>query len=80
MLASVVNFFNPSHVFVGGGLTRIGPLFLASLRQCVYQRSLALSTRHLEVGYTPLGDQAGLIGAGVLALQETLRGRAKVAA
>ncbi|MFL6698387.1 MAG: ROK family protein [Vitreoscilla sp.] len=80
MLASVVNFFNPSHVFVGGGLTRIGPLFLASLRQCVYQRSLALSTRHLEVGYTPLGDQGGLIGAGVLALQETLRGRAKVLA
>jgi glucokinase-like ROK family protein len=80
MLASVVNFFNPSHVYVGGGLVRIGPLFLASLRQCVYQRSLALSTRHLEVGYTPLGDQAGLIGAGVLALQETLRGRAKVVA
>ena len=80
MLASVVNFFNPSHVYVGGGLVRIGPLFLASLRQCVYQRSLALSTRHLEVGYTPLGEQAGLIGAGVLALQETLRGRAKVAA
>jgi len=80
MLASVVNFFNPSHVFVGGGLTRIGPLFLASLRQCVYQRSLALSTRHLEVGYTPLGDSGGLIGAGVLALQETLRGRGKVTA
>ena len=79
MLASVVNFFNPSHVFVGGGVTRIGPLFLASLRQSVYQRSLALSTRHLEIAYTPLGDQAGLIGAGVLALQETLRGRGKVA-
>ena len=79
MLASVVNFFNPSHVFVGGGLTRIGPLFLASLRQCVYQRSLALSTRHLEVGYTPLGDSSGLIGAGVLALQEMLHGRGKVA-
>jgi predicted NBD/HSP70 family sugar kinase len=78
MLASVVNFFNPSHVFVGGGLTQIGPLFLASLRQCVYQRSLALSTRHLDVGYTPLGDQAGLIGAGVMALHETLRGRGKV--
>jgi predicted NBD/HSP70 family sugar kinase len=74
MLASVVNFFNPSHVYVGGGVTRIGPLFLASLRQSVYHRSLALSTRHLEILYTPLGDQAGLIGAGVLALQETLRG------
>ena len=78
MLASVVNFFNPSHVFVGGGVTRIGPLFLASLRQSVYQRSLALSTRHLEILTTPLGDQSGLIGAGVLALQETLRARGKV--
>ena len=80
MLASVVNFFNPSHVFVGGGVTRIGPLFLASLRQSVYQRSLALSTRHLEILYTPLGEQSGLIGAGVLAMQETLRARGKVPA
>jgi len=75
MLASVVNFFNPSHVFIGGGITRIGPLFLASVRQSVYQRSLALSTRHLEIQYTPLGTQGGLIGAGVLAMQETLRVR-----
>ncbi|MBO9516195.1 MAG: ROK family protein [Variovorax sp.] len=75
MLASIVNFFNPSHVFIGGGITRIGPLFLAAVRQSVYQRSLALSTRHLEIQYTPLEGQAGLIGAGVLAMQETLRVR-----
>lgn len=75
MLASIVNFFNPSHVFIGGGITRIGPLFLAAVRQSVYQRSLALSTRHLEIQYTPLGAQAGLIGAGVLAMQETLKVR-----
>lgn len=78
MLASVVNFFNPSHVFVGGGVTRIGPLLLASLRQSAYQRSLALSTRHLEILYSPLGEQAGLVGAGVLALQESMRGRNRV--
>jgi glucokinase-like ROK family protein len=75
MLASVVNFFNPSHVFLGGGITRIGPLFLAAVRQSVYQRSLALSTRHLEVQYAPLAGQGGVIGAGVLALSETLRVR-----
>jgi len=75
MLASVVNFFNPSHVFIGGGITRIGPLFLAAVRQSVYQRSLALSTRHLEIQYTPLGMQGGVIGAGVLAMQETLKVR-----
>jgi len=73
MLASVVNFFNPSHVFIGGGVTQIGPLLLASVRQSVYQRSLALSTRHLEIQYTPLGAQAGIVGAGALAMLETLR-------
>ena len=78
MLASIVNFFNPSHVFIGGGITRIGPLFLASLRQSVYHRSLALSTRHLEIQYTPLGEQAGVIGAGVLAMHETMKARGVV--
>jgi glucokinase-like ROK family protein len=73
MLASVVNFFNPSHVIMGGGVTRIGPLFLASVRQSVYQRSLALSTRHLDIQISPLAEQAGIVGAGVLAMQEMLK-------
>ena len=73
MLASVVNFYNPSHIFIGGAIQKIGPLFLAPVRQSVYQRSLALSTRHLEIQYTPLGERAGLIGAGVLAMQESLQ-------
>ena len=71
MLASVVNFYNPSHVFIGGSIQRIGPLFLAAVRQSIYQRSLALSTRQIEIQYTPLGERAGLIGAGVLAMQES---------
>ena len=59
----------------GGGITQIGPLFLAAVRQSVYQRSLALSTRHLEIQYTPLGTESGVIGAGVLAMHETLKAR-----
>ena len=73
MLASVVNFHNPSHIFIGGGIQRIGPFFLAAVRQSVYHRSLPLSTRHLEIQYTPLGERAGIIGAAVLAMQESLR-------
>jgi glucokinase-like ROK family protein len=75
MLAAVVNFYNPSHIFIGGGIQKIGPLFLAAVRQSVYHRSLALSTRHLEIQYTPLGERAGLIGAGVLGMQESLQTR-----
>jgi len=73
MLASVVNFYNPSHVFIGGGIQRVGPLFLAAVRHSVYQRSLALSTRHLDIRYSALGERAGLIGAAVLAMQESLK-------
>jgi len=73
VLAALVNFYNPSHVFIGGGVSAIGPMFLAAIRQSVSQRSLALSTRHLEVTYAPLGNEAGLIGAGVLAMREALR-------
>lgn len=73
VLAALVNFYNPSHVFIGGGVSAIGPMFLAAIRQSVNQRSLALSTRHLEVTYGPLGGEAGLIGAGVLAMREALR-------
>lgn len=72
MLASIVNFFNPSHVFIAGRVAAMGPLFLASVRQSVYQRSLALSTRHLEIQYAPLAGDAGLVGAGVLAMQQIL--------
>ena len=60
---------------VGGGIVGIGPLFLASVRQSVYQRSLALSTRHLEVQVAPLGPLGGLIGTGVLAMHETMKVR-----
>ena len=79
MLASAVNFLNPSLVLIGGGVSRIGPLFLAAIRQSVYHRSLALSTRHLDIQYAPLGERAGLIGAGALALHETLRCRGRIA-
>ncbi|GLV48875.1 hypothetical protein TJA_19780 [Thermus sp. LT1-2-5] len=73
MIAALVNFFNPSQILVGGGVTKIGPLLLASIRQSVYQRSLPLSTRHLYIGYTRLGELSGLLGAGALALAEIIR-------
>jgi glucokinase-like ROK family protein len=72
MLAAVVNFHNPSHVFIAGGVAQIGPLFLASIRQSVYQRSLALSTRHLTLEAIPPAEGAGLTGAGVAALRGAL--------
>jgi hypothetical protein len=72
MHASLVNFFNPSHVF-GGGITRIGSLFLAPVRQSVYHCSLALLSRRLDVQYAPLSECNALTGACVLAMPVRLR-------
>ena len=47
MLASVVNFFNPSLVVIGGGVANSPDQFLASIREAVYRRSLPLATRDL---------------------------------
>ncbi len=72
MHASVVNFFNPSHVF-SRAIVRNGSLFPALVRESVYHhRSLALLTRHLDIQYAPLGECAGLAGACVLAMPVSL--------
>ena len=67
VLAGLVNFMNPSHLLIGGGVSHVGPLLLASIRQRVYASSLPLSTRKLQIEHTRLGDGAGLRGAAVLA-------------
>ncbi len=68
VLASLVNFFNPSLILIGGGVSRIGPQFLASIRRGVLHRSLALSTRYLRIDTSPMGSDAGMVGAIMLAL------------
>jgi len=68
VLASLINFFNPSHIFVGGGVTSLGNQLLASMRQTVLGRSTPLATRHLMIDYSVMGAEAGITGAVSLAL------------
>lgn len=68
MLAGLVNFFNPQMILIGGGVSDIGIRYLSAIRQAVLRRSTALSTRHLRIEFSPLGKDAGVIGAIWLAL------------
>jgi glucokinase-like ROK family protein len=63
MLASVVNFFNPSLIVIGGGVAHSGDALLAAIRETVYRRSLPLATRELLIQRSSLGGLAGVIGA-----------------
>ncbi len=63
MLASIVNFFNPSLIVIGGGLSHSGDQLLAAVREAIYRRSLPLATRELLIQRSSLGGLAGVIGA-----------------
>jgi glucokinase-like ROK family protein len=69
-LATLVNFYNPSLIVVGGGVAKIGDRLLASVREAVYRRSLPLSTLNLTISTSMLGDTAGVIGAAATVLVE----------
>lgn len=62
MLATVVNIVNPSLIVIGGGVAAAGDVFMASIREVVYGRSLPLATRHLQIRQSDLGEQAGIVG------------------
>ena len=67
VLAGLVNFFNPSHIFIGGGISNFGNHFLVAIRRAVLRRSLPLATTHLSINFSRAGADAGVIGAIALA-------------
>jgi len=67
VLASLVNFFNPSHIFIGGGIVNFGNHLLVAIRRAVLRRSLPLATTHLSINFSRMGAEAGVTGAVALA-------------
>ncbi len=69
-VARIVNFFNPSLVVLGGGVVASGDAYTATVREIVYRRSTPLATRDLRILRSPLGGQAGMVGAAVMVVDE----------
>jgi glucokinase-like ROK family protein len=70
VLASVVNFFNPSLIVLGGGVANSPDQLLAAIRETVYRRSLPLATRDLLIQRSSLGGLAGVIGASSMVVDQ----------
>ena len=66
VVADLVGVLNPSVVVVGGNLSACREPLLAGIREVVYSRSQPLATRDLQLTYSRLLHQAGLIGASLL--------------
>jgi len=62
VLASLVSFFNPGLIVIGGGVTALGHSLLAEIRGVTYRRSLPLATGSLPIVLSELGGGGGVIG------------------
>jgi glucokinase-like ROK family protein len=64
VLASLVSFFNPGLIVLGGSVPGLlGHALLAEIRSVVYRQSLPLATGNLPIVLSELHDTAGIIGA-----------------
>ena len=69
-LANFVNVFNPEVIVVGGGAMAAGDLLLDPAREEMRARGLRPNRDQVKVLPARFGPEAGMLGAGVLALDE----------
>jgi len=69
-LAGVVNTCNPEVIVVGGGVAQAGPVLLKALARAVRRHAMRPIKRHIKVRRAILGNDAGMIGAALLAKEQ----------
>jgi predicted NBD/HSP70 family sugar kinase len=72
VVATLVHFYNPARVTIGGSVAAASDDLLAGIRSVVYQRALPLATRNLVLANSVLGEFAGVAGATVLGIERAL--------
>lgn len=73
-ISNMVNAFQPEVVVIGGGLSAAADLFLETAVAEAGARALPALWQRVTVQVAKAGNAAGVIGAGLLALQEHSRG------
>jgi glucokinase len=68
-LVGLVNTFNPEVIVIGGGAARGGELLLGPARRVIEERALPPMREGLRVVPAHYGDEAGMMGAALMALE-----------
>lgn len=71
VLSTIIDFFNPQRLVVGGHLSQAGA-FVSALRSAVYARCLPMVTDALDVRVSLAGQRAGVRGGAQAALDHVL--------
>ncbi len=65
-LASVINFFNPKKIILGGGLVEASDMYFKIACEEAHHRCLHIARKKLEIVRAGLGDHSGIVGAAML--------------
>ena len=74
-ISNFVNVFEPDHFVIGGGLSAAADLFLERAEAEARSRALPALVERVTVSVAKAGNEAGVIGAGLLAAQELAANR-----
>ena len=66
-LANLINIFNPEIVIIGGAFAHAGDYFLSPIQHAIRKYSLKLMSRDVVITLSSLLDDAGVIGACMIA-------------
>ncbi|RJP29048.1 MAG: ROK family protein [Candidatus Omnitrophota bacterium] len=73
VLSGIVNLLNPDCIVIGGGVSNAGKVLFDEVRRTVKDRAMVVQARHVKVIKAMLGNDAGLIGAGILVKQSLMK-------
>ena len=73
-IGTLINLFNPQKVIITGGVLRAGDILFDSLRDSAFKHSLKINTEKLDLIPSMLGQNADVIGAATLWVNELFHG------
>jgi predicted NBD/HSP70 family sugar kinase len=71
-VASLVSILNPRQIALSGQLAECGEVLMSGIRERVYQQTLPLATRDLQIFRSELGELAGVTGLALIAIDTVL--------
>jgi predicted NBD/HSP70 family sugar kinase len=72
VIAAAINLLNPDVIAVWGYLVDAGDQFLVGMQEAIYKTALPASARAVSIARSPYGDDAGLRGAALTVIEQTL--------
>jgi glucokinase len=69
-MVNIVNIFNPEMIILGGGMAGLGDLLTEPGKRMMTERAFSISSRAVRIVTAQLGNEAGVYGAAVFALEK----------